>query len=230
MIMSEAERQVQSKYEKMGYEVIPQPAKEMLPFDLGGYIPDLLCKNKEENILIEVKGRVWKDSLETYKTIAKIINQYNGWKFFIIQMKDLYDSRDPIQNVTKYDYDRYMQKINNSKKAGLFEAALVYAWNLLILLFRLKVEQDSSILLETTDKNLINTLYSDGAISLPDYDQLLSLMIKRNESVHNILTNVDENDVDILLGLIEQYNGYWHNLINRKLLDPHYDDRNVNPI
>lgn len=145
-------------------------------------------------------------------------------------MKDLYDSRDSIQNVTKYDYDRYMQKINNSKKAGLFEAALVYAWNLLILLFRLKVEQDSSILLETTDKNLINTLYSDGAISLPDYDQLLSLMIKRNESVHNILTNVDENDVDILLGLIEQYNGYWHNLINRKLLDPHYDDRKVNPI
>ena len=33
-------------------------AKEILPFDLGGYIPDLLCKNKEENILIEVKGKV----------------------------------------------------------------------------------------------------------------------------------------------------------------------------
>lgn len=217
MIRSNAEQEAKLRYEKMGYEVISEPGKEMIPFDLGSYIPDLLCKKGDEIVLVEVKGNVWNDSANRYKEIANTVSKQKGWKFVLLQIKDLYEIE--ISNSNDED-DKYVAKIRKCIESELYDAALIFAWNLLIRLVKDKYKNDEKFEMLTTDKNIINNSYSDGMISIQDYDLINDLMKKRNESVHGVLVEVSKKDVADLINLIEKYNEKWGNIIkyNYKIL------------
>lgn len=213
MIRNNAEEEVKQKYESLGYTVISEPSKERIPFDLGNYIPDFLCQKDDENILIEVKGNIWNDSIDKYKEISKIVNRKKGWKYLVIQLKDSNNNIDnTIYNVN--EYNKYINKIEKCLDAELYDAALIFSWNLLKELFYKKYKKDEMLNINTTDKNILNNIYSDGIISINDYDKLNVLLKKRNEAVHNIKSSITRDDVEILMSIIQNYNSKWNNIVN----------------
>lgn len=213
MIRSIAEQKVKERYEKLGYTVVSEPSKSMLPFDLGNYTPDLLCTRGEEKLLIEVKGAVWRDSLERYRDIAETVASTAGWRFLIIQLKEL-DNDIVSESISEVNTQPILDKLKIARDAGLVDAALVYAWNILMILLRRKAEKENSVKIETIDRNIINALYSSGAISISDYDRINEFMRLRNQAVHGIQSEIEKTRIDELLALVIKYNSEWDDLIH----------------
>ncbi len=48
---------VAREYRKKGYEVILEPGPSALPLFLAGFRPDLLARNENETVVIEIKSQ-----------------------------------------------------------------------------------------------------------------------------------------------------------------------------
>jgi hypothetical protein len=49
------------KYKLQGFEVVIEPSKSLIPFDLGNYCPDLIAsKGLDEGYIIEIKNSIAK--------------------------------------------------------------------------------------------------------------------------------------------------------------------------
>ena len=80
-----------------GFEVVIEPSKSLIPFDLGNYYPDLIArKGSNEGYIIELKNSIAKISVDRYREIAEIVAQHHGWRFLLITGEDI--SSDNPQN------------------------------------------------------------------------------------------------------------------------------------
>jgi len=76
---------IAEKYKSQGFEVVIEPSKFLLPFDLGNYCPDLMArKGSDEGYIIEIKNSIAKISVDRYREIAEIVAQHHGWRFLLI--------------------------------------------------------------------------------------------------------------------------------------------------
>jgi len=104
------ESKIAEKYKTQGFEVVLQPKKEDLPFDLGTYRPDLIAKKTpNECYIIEVKGSTSLTSIDRYREIAEIVAQHAGWSFLLVTGDDIYLSE---KKKTTTDYSLWSKCIN----------------------------------------------------------------------------------------------------------------------
>ncbi len=70
------------QYEARGYTVRVEPAREAVPFDLGGYRPDLLAEKGDEHLLVELKtgGPL---PISYLQQIVETVRQHSGWRFIL---------------------------------------------------------------------------------------------------------------------------------------------------
>jgi len=81
---------IAEKYRLQGFEVVSEPSKSLLPFDLGNYCPDLIAtKGSDVGYIIELKNSIAKISVDRYREIAEIVAQHHGWRFLLITGEDI---------------------------------------------------------------------------------------------------------------------------------------------
>ena len=86
---------IAEKYKLRGFEVVIEPSKSLIPFDLGNYCPDLMArKGSDEGYIIELKNSIAKISVDRYREIGEIVAQHHGWRFLLITGEDI-SSEDP---------------------------------------------------------------------------------------------------------------------------------------
>ncbi|MCF7716855.1 hypothetical protein H9X98_03885 [Aeromonas jandaei] len=183
-IDSKKELELQDKYKGLGYSVMLNPSREKLPFDLGDYIPDLVCIKGDETLIIEIKSGHWRHDLEKYKEIARRVSEHKYAKFLIIQSES--DAKQLNASEVNFDTSNAIEKIKKLINLGINDAALFFAWNLVVNNLRKLLINEFNIDAKINDKVLINQLYSDGVISMDLYDKLIYFMRMRNEVAHSI--------------------------------------------
>lgn len=68
------EARVAEKYQQQGFSVTKNPTCSRLPFDLGGYKPDLIVqKDPDQNYVIEIKNSSRQISVDRFRSIAEIV-------------------------------------------------------------------------------------------------------------------------------------------------------------
>jgi REase_AHJR-like len=207
---SDLEARVAEKYQRQGFSVIANPGFSLLPFDLGGYKPDLIAqKEPDQNFIIEVKSSSRQLSVDRFRSIAEIVRAHPGWQFLLVTA----DDELPIgSELDLIQYDEALLRADHAEAliaGGAAEAAFLFLWSTLEGMMRRR-SMDSNIPIERlTPLAMINHLYSQGELSREQFHAAKELVSIRNRAVHGYRDPQLEAGADRLLLLVRELATEW---------------------
>ena len=135
---------IAEKYRLKGFEVVIEPSKSLIPFDLGNYHPDLIArKSSDEGYIIELKNSTSRISVDRYREIAEIVAQHHGWRFLLITVDDI-SLEDAKGNDELLTWEQMLQRKEQAQRflaIGEVEVAFLYLWGILEAAMRQQAKQ-----------------------------------------------------------------------------------------
>jgi hypothetical protein len=189
---SALESRVAEKYKKQGYEVISGLQTKDLPFDLGSYHPDLIArKSSKEGYIIELKNSVAKVSVDRYREIAEIVSQHDGWRFLLVTGDDVSLGEQEKSDDVLLSWEQMRQRKMQAEhllSIGEAEGAFLSFWIILEAALRQQAKQVSIPIERFPTPSLINHLYSQGELSIEQFDKAKQLQTIRDRFIHGYQT------------------------------------------
>jgi len=189
---SALETKVVEKYKKQGYEVILEPQTKDLPFDLGTYRPDLIArKSPNEGFIIEVKNSVARMPIDRYREIAETVSQYAGWSFLLITGEDITSDEQEKDDDDLLSWDQMRQhqiQAEHLLLIGEAEGAFLSLWRILEAALRRQARRVSIPIERFPTLSLIKHLYSQGELSMEQFDKAMALQAIRDRFIHGYQT------------------------------------------
>jgi hypothetical protein len=187
---------IAEKYRLQGFEVVIESSKSLLPFDLGNYCPDLIArKGLDEGYIIELKNSIAKISVDRYREIAEIVAQHHGWRFLLITGEDI-SSDDPQGDSELLTWEQMLQRQEQAQRflaMGEVEVVFWYLWGVLEAAMRRQARQVAIPIERFPANSLINHLYSQGELSMEQFDQVRVIQTIRDRLIHGYqLPNLGE--------------------------------------
>ena len=180
-----------TKYQQNGYEVIFEPDPTDLPFDLGHYQPDLIARKGDGGYIIEVKASGTRVPIDRYSEISKQVARYPGWRFLLVTSEEDSLSEQPHIGGGLLTWEQITQRVEQADKilsSGNSEAAFLFLWAAFEALLRKQAVQVSLPVERFPSSALIKHLYSQGELSMEQFDQAMELLEFRNRVVHGFQT------------------------------------------
>ncbi len=205
-------KKIADRLQKEGYDVILEPGPGDLPFDLGGYRPDLLARRGQESVLIELKVRADRLSFDTLRSVAEEVKRHQGWRFLLITSQDISDSdllADEHRRVTWNEIAERVEHAQALLAQGDQEAAYVVMWIAFERMLRLQATQVSLPLERLSPSIVIRQLYSAGELTMEQFDVALSCQDVRNRVVHGLPAPDLETALDRLSRLVRELLSEW---------------------
>lgn len=201
------EEQVASRYREAGYEVVLQPNPTMIPFDLGGYHPDLLAKKDGMNVIIEVKSNFdIAASYERLQAVAEETRRHDNWSFVLVTPRDVAEvglPNDPDQPSWE-EIQKGVQSADRLGSMGEHEAAYLVLWIAFEQTIR-KLSIEAALPLERlAPAIMIRQLYSEGVLSIAQFDAARSSLEVRNRVVHGFRKSDLTEEYQLLRGLLAE--------------------------
>ncbi len=206
---------VAQKYERDGYKVYVEPGTAVLPFDLGAYHPDLLAMKSDHNgYVIEIKNKSAYASVDRLRELAEKIAQHEGWRFLLITGDDI--SRNESEMGDKQILLSWEQISKQKEKGGKlcsigeYEGAFLILWGTLEAMMRKQAEKASLPIERFPAMPLIKHLYSQGELSIEQFDRMIELLNIRNQYVHGFQTTSIDEACHQLADLVNELFNEWH--------------------
>jgi hypothetical protein len=177
---------VAQQYEEAGYTVSRHPKPEQLPFDLGFYQPDLLARRADNGgVIVAIKDREAGVSVDRLRSIAELVAEHEGWRFLLVTETEDTAVGNLITPLPSWAqirqrYERGLALQQN----GQPEEAFITLWLTLEALLRKQAEEAAIPITQFAAIPLIKHLYSQGELSIPHFDTLMSLAQLRNKVFH----------------------------------------------
>lgn len=191
-VHSVLESTVAEKYRAQGFEVIFEPQSAELPFDLGTYRPDLIAKKSpNEGYIIEVKSSVSRIPIDRYREIAEVVAQHAGWRFLLVTGEDVSLSEQATDGNGLLTWEQMLQRQIQAERLlslGEAEGAFLSLWGILEAALRQQATKASIPIERFPTLSLINHLYSQGELSIEQFDKVKALQAIRNRFVHGYQT------------------------------------------
>jgi hypothetical protein len=209
---------VAERYRLDGYEVVIEPEPNAVPFDLGGYRPDLIARNGGVTIIVEVKSEVQKLSFDQLRSLAEEVRRHEGWRFVLVTGQDVLRPGLPSQDEDQLTWSEVESQVEDARRlaeAGKKEAGYLILW---IAFERMMRSQARSIALPVdrlAPAILIRQLYSQGELTISQLETALRCQEVRNRIVHGFRApNLDTAAVDlssIVRELLDQWSAVGSN-------------------
>lgn len=163
---------------------------------MGNYCPDLIArKASNEGYIIELKNSIAKISVDRYREIAEIVAQHHGWRFLLITGEDV-SSDDPKDGIELLTWEQMLQRQEQAQRflaIGEVEVAFLYLWGVLEAAMRRQAKQVAIPIERFPANSLINHLYSQGELSMEQFDQVRVIQAIRDRLIHGYqLPNLGE--------------------------------------
>jgi hypothetical protein len=184
---SRLEQLVADRYRQAGYEVILQPNPTMVPFDLGGYRPDMLAQKDGLNLVIEVKSKLAAAaSYERLQAVVQETRRHEGWRFVLVTEDDVAEVELP-DDPNQPSWEEIEEGMRNADKLGFMsehKAAYLLLWIAFEQTIR-KISIEAGLPLDRlAPAIMIRQLYSEGVLSMAQFDAARSSLEVRNVVVH----------------------------------------------
>lgn len=209
---SELVRRVAQRYRDEGYDVRIEPSSGELPFDVGGYQPDLLAIRGDEHLMIEVKTSSRREPLDRLVAVANVVRQHPQWRFLLVTSDDVArgDLVLPEQDLPTWsDLRKELENVRQLETNGAHSAALLVTWSLLEGILRRHSWDEHLPIHRLPTSALIKQMYSLGELSAAYYDSLLQILTTRNEAAHGFVPkNAHESDTtlrDVAATLLDEW-------------------------
>jgi Holliday junction resolvase len=204
---SRIEEETADRYRKAGYEVFLQPKPALVPFDLGGYRPDIIARKGELNLIIEVKSEPFvKSSYERLRGVVEETRRHEGWRFVLVTDRDLVECELPNEH-DQFSWEEIDKGIKDADKlelGGEHQAAYLILWIAFERTIR-KLSVEANLPLERfAPAIMIRQLYSEGVLSMAQFDIALICLEFRNRVVHGFQVGSISGEYERLRELISE--------------------------
>jgi hypothetical protein len=192
-----------------GYKVSIEPPISDLPFELGGYRPNLIATKDSEGIVLEIKASLNRLSVDRFQDIAERVATHPGWRFLLVTLDDtsekiLPSSADELPSWV--ELNARLVKLDELVQGSFLEPSFLYLWSILEAALRKRAIIQNIPISRFPTKKLLNHTYSSGEISMSDFDLFTSYLEVRNRIAHGLVAPIDseilklvQNSVQILV-------------------------------
>lgn len=186
---------VANELTQQGYQVIIEPSKESLPFDLGNYKPDLIAQKGNQGVILAIKARK-RYSIDRLQQVAENIATHAGWQFLLITPEDVTEDIAVKKDFpTWQELQTRLEKVAQLIEQNLLEPALVYLWGAIEVMLRKRAIQQNLPIDRFPINHLLNHSYSSGEISMHTFDIFKANLEKRNKVAHGLVTDLHEYEL-----------------------------------
>jgi Holliday junction resolvase len=180
-------RELAEQYAAQGFQVSIDPATATVPFDLGNYSPDLIAQKEDQHLIVEVKDSSDRVSVERYRDLAEEIGRHPGWRFLLVTMNDV-ESRSfpgsPDELASRSEVTERIARAERLLDSGDSDAAFLLMWSALEAMLRRHAESVALPLERLPSLSVLNHLYSQGELSMTQYDRAMAALRLRNLLAH----------------------------------------------
>ena len=212
LIHDKSVSKIAEKYRQAGYTVLVDPEPEDIPFNLGTYRPNLIVKkNEAEGYIIEFNASGRQTSIDRLKEIAEIVSENTGWRFLLITEEDAL-LKDNSNEVNLLSWQQIFRRKSQSEcliSLGENEGAFLLLWVIIEALLRRRAEEVSIPIEKFPTLSLIKHMYSQGELSIQEYDRAMLLLSVRNRFIHGFQTPEINESVSELLALVNELISLW---------------------
>ena len=201
-------RELREKYEAQGFEVLVEPDLHDLPFDLGGYRPDLLARRGDAGILVEVRTSGTRLSVDRFRELVDEVKRPPGWSFVLVTADDVAGGDAPGVDDALPPWRRLRDQaaaaLRLAEAGESREAAFLALWAALEGVLRKHAEGASLPVERLPSSVLVRALYSHGELALAQYELALALLQVRNRVVHGYASPALDDSVRRLTSLVRE--------------------------
>lgn len=189
-----------------GYIVNLQPQRELLPFILENYQPDIVATKGAEGLIIEIKSSAKRVSIDKFHNISNEISKHEGWRFILVTLED--EGGDlfsySIESLPSRDeIDERKENVEQLIKIGILDAALLYLWSTLESCLRI-LALNTKLPVERLSFNILSDhLYSNGELSIDQYEYLKQIIVLRNQAARGLKTEVQVDQLNTGIKILE---------------------------
>jgi hypothetical protein len=198
------------QYRQQGFSVTAPADMESVPFNLNGYVPDILAKKGEECVLIEVKGRSTPSSISRLRDVAETVKKQAGWRFLFVNTEA--DSTDDYLAQEPLSWDNIASRATKARRlqeAGESEASILLSWSALEALLRRHAESMDLPLAHASVLALLDYLYSEADLSYEHFEQAKQLLTGRNQLAHGFTLPEAPKQASQLQDLLADLSNEW---------------------
>jgi Holliday junction resolvase len=180
---------VAERYRSAGYMVTSEPGSTALPFDLGAYRPDLIARKGDFTTIVEVKTHAQKTSFDQLRAVAEEVKRHKGWRFVLVTDEDVLASALPAEDEDgdEFSWKEISYRLEEAQRLvnlGENEAAYLILWIAFERIMRFHARRVALPVDRLAPSILIRQLYSQGELSLAQFDTAISCQEVRNRIVH----------------------------------------------
>jgi hypothetical protein len=176
-----------STYTQQGFTVVKEPSTDDLPFDLGGYRPDLVATKGDIGLILEVKANQSHISVDRFQVLAQEISKHPGWRFLLVTLEDVDASTAPMSSGELPTWAQVSKKLQQAQSLiaeGALEPALLYLWSIFEAALRKRAIAQNIPVERLPVSSLLKHMYSQGEVSVNDIDFFREFMGRRNRIAH----------------------------------------------
>ena len=208
---SEASKQKMSelaaRYERDGFAVLVEPDPSAVPFDLGGYRPDLLASKGDEHHIVAVRDLGTRLSVDRFQELAEDIGSHDGWHFILATSDDLNPGSFPAK-VPLLSLEQLRERSRSAARlleTGPSEAALLSLWAVFEGMVRVQARRISLPIERYPTLGLLKHMYSHGELSMQQYDRAMEMLDLRNAVAHGLAAEGVESAAAQMLDIVHEY-------------------------
>jgi hypothetical protein len=205
-------RELAERYTAQGFQVSAEPAGAAVPFPLGSYRPDLIVQKGDQHLILEVKGPSDRVAVERYRDIAEEVGRHPGWRFLLVTMNDV-DSGSlpgaPDGLATHQEVTERVARAERLLDAGDSDASFLLMWSALESMLRHHAERVALPLERLPSRAILKHLYSQGELSMAQFDRAMSAYQLRNHLVHGFQAPRLNDAAHELRSLIKELSDEW---------------------
>lgn len=198
-------------YARQGYRVVVQPEPGALPFDLGGYRPDLLAERDDDHVLVQVRGPGARD-VERVVQAAEEVRAHPGWRFLLVAGEEPNVGGPPAEEGRLLSWDEMRDRLRAAERiapdAG-GAASFLVLWSTFEALLRRHAENAGLPFERLPTSSLLKQLYSYGELSIPQYDAAMAALNLRDRVAHGFAAGNLTDAPRSLASLVQELLAEW---------------------
>jgi hypothetical protein len=175
------------RYRLDGYEVVIEPEPQTIPIDLGRYRPDLIARKGGVTTIVEVKSDAQRLSFDQLRSLAEEVGRHAGWRFVLITGQDVLRQGLPSQEEDQFSWSEVEPQVEDALRlgeAGEKKAGYLILWIALERMMRAQARRIALPVDRLAPAILIRQLYSQGELTISQFETALRCQEARNRIVH----------------------------------------------
>lgn len=199
-------------YLQKGFSVIKEPTAEFIPFDLGGYTPDLLVTKGDTRFLIEIKTKASRYSIDKFQSLAQETAKHDGWRFLLVTLEDVDSAKIPTTEEELPGWPQLNSKLEQALaliSSAAIEPALLFLWSIFEAALRKRAIAQNIPIERLPISMLLKNMYSQGEISIDDFNIFLEFMERRNRLAHGANENIEVQQLSSIFFAVNRVLTEW---------------------